>query len=150
MPPGTSLILDHFPEGPWVVTYERAELRRELKHAFGEGEMMAIYWAGYFDTLGCLVDTIDTDFMPLAVHYLVASEPAREKPLLWRYDAKEYVQTLTDDIYSYWGWTDLDFMVSLSLSRFVSQVVLLRRWLSCCAARTTLTRSACWPSWAVP
>jgi len=118
IPAHRALILDHFAEGPWVFTSDGARLRSDLKHEFGEGEMMCIYWSCVFDKYACVIDTIDTDLMPLAVHYLSNTHPAREKPLIWRYDTTCHVdlRVMTDCIHRRWVCSSLDFMVGFILS----------------------------------
>lgn len=154
VPEGCVLILDHFPEGPWFVTNTRAELRRDLKHNYGEGEMMCVYWAVHFDQYAMLIDTIDTDLMPLAVHYLTVSEPARRKPLLWRYWPTNYVdlRELTNGIFRHYAFSSLEFMARLSLSPSISQtqtycVCVQCRWRLFCVARITSPRPRCSRSW---
>jgi len=119
IPAQKTLILDHFVEGPVVFTNDGWVQRKDLRHNFGEGEMMCIYWACFFERYACVIDTIDTDLMPLAVHYLATVHPARQRKLLWRYWHTNHVDliALTNAICHHWEWTALDFMARLSLSR---------------------------------
>ena len=48
------------------------ELRTDLSHQLGEGEMMCVCWCQRLRGHAVLVDTIDSDFMALGVSYLAA------------------------------------------------------------------------------
>lgn len=83
VPHGKALILDHAREGPWAFVGGEPE-RVLAPHPHGEGEVMAAYWAAAFRGASIVVDTIDTDIIPLLFQLLgAATEPPRR--LLWRY-----------------------------------------------------------------
>lgn len=119
IPANTSLILDHFSEGPWELNHNRVVLREDLKHAYGEGEMMCVFWAAHLRrSHHVLVESIDTDFMPLIVHHVSMLDPsAAPHQLLWRYWHTGYVDihALHVGIYTKLGWNSLDFMVAFIL-----------------------------------
>lgn len=142
VPAGTALVLDHFAEGAWVFTAPspadstqaaassssgeskqaeaprcRAELRPDLKHKLGEGELMCVYWCQVLRDHAVVVDTIDTDFMALAVNYLATVEPVRAKPLLWRYDHTCHVsmQALTRLALGHWHMLGHEWLLAVIL-----------------------------------
>lgn len=118
IPGGTSLVLDHFAEGPWELRDSRLVRRDDLKHPYGEGEMMCVFWASHLRrSHNVLIESIDTDMMPLIIHHVSMLDEGPRKKLLWRYWHTGYVDIheLHTGIYTKMGWNSLDFMVAFIL-----------------------------------
>lgn len=100
MMPG-ELIIDHWVTGPWRFASDAidGEVLEALRHPFGEGEVMCMFWANYYCKFPRVIHSIDTDVMPLAVHMLTIVDG--DAPLLWKYNAKTHMdlRALTNTMY---------------------------------------------------
>lgn len=73
----------------------------DLRHSFGEGELMCMFWANYYAKFPRVIHSIDTDVMPLAVHLLTINDVVDSGALLWKYNAKVHMdmKKLMDVLY---------------------------------------------------
>ena len=83
MPAGTTLIFDHFWEGPRVYQGAHHATWPRHRHPFGESEIAMAYWCHQFSDLTAVVVSTDTDVLPIFTHYL--HQTTRQKPVYWRY-----------------------------------------------------------------
>lgn len=102
MMPG-ELIVDHWVDGPWRFASDApdGEVLAELRHPFGEGELMCMFWANYYCKFPRVIHSIDTDVMPLAVHMLTISDVVDSGALLWKYNTTTHMdlKQLADVLY---------------------------------------------------
>jgi hypothetical protein len=97
------LIIDHWVDGPrrYAADALDGEVLTHLRHPFGEGELMCMFWANYYAKFPRVIHSIDTDVMPLTVHMLTSSNVVDAGQLLWQYNAKVHMdmKKLTDTLY---------------------------------------------------
>ena len=52
---------------------------------------MCMFWANYFAASPRVIHSIDTDVLPLAVHFQTTSAVINCGPLLWKYNATTHI-----------------------------------------------------------
>jgi hypothetical protein len=77
-----------------------------------------VFWAAHVsNSHSVLLDSIDTDVMPLVMHYLSSVQPPHAKRFLWRYWHSKYVdmKRLARAMERQLEWTSFEFMVAFIL-----------------------------------
>jgi len=114
---GCALIIDMDARGPIVIRDGRFGIDRRHAHGFGEADLMVIYWLTQYPNSPVLIDSIDSDFMPIVCHYLWTLDRPRGGRVYWRYWRQNHcdLTMLADNIYRRWRCSSLQFMLSCIL-----------------------------------
>lgn len=85
-PDDTCFVFDFDFAGPWLFRPGQApEQRLDLAHQLGEADLAMPYWCWKLQDYDVVIDTIDTDILPIMVAYLLESKGQAPKQLHWRF-----------------------------------------------------------------
>jgi len=70
LPPGTAVIMDYDPAGPWVFTSTSAMQRKDFQHMFGEADLMLVFWCRVLRHMDIFVHSVDGDIIILLLNYV--------------------------------------------------------------------------------
>jgi hypothetical protein len=69
-PPGCAFVLDHFADGPILFTSKGFMCLENLRHPFGEADMMSLFWCRVLRHMDVYINTIDGDLCLLLLNYV--------------------------------------------------------------------------------
>jgi hypothetical protein len=69
IPEGAAFVLDHFASGPILFTAHGYRVLTELRHPFGEADMMSVFWCRVLRHMDVYINTIDGDLCLLLLNY---------------------------------------------------------------------------------
>lgn len=68
-PDGAGFVLDHFASGPILFTKRGYQVLANLRHPFGEADMMSLFWCRVLRHMDLYINTIDGDLCLLLLNY---------------------------------------------------------------------------------
>lgn len=135
LPVGTCIIFDYEATGPIMVQRplkSQAMTRYRLVehiHGYGEADRQIPYWMHQFPSLNVVLDSVDSDFLPIICHYIWTH--GRKRAIVWKYYRKKacHLNLTALNLFRKWGVSSIQFLTSCVLCGtdfFDKQLVLSR------------------------